>query len=107
MTDKEKRQKLVRFLDEKAFDPVVHKSANDYSGKKRQKFEDVKRSTASEKKRFHDRYGTAEEVKKNYLSDLSSRTAKRKQRELDELGLPTLPEFRKEFMELCQKLGVE
>jgi hypothetical protein len=107
MTDKEKRQKLVRFLDDKAFDPILHKSANDYSGKQRQKFEDVKRSTANEKKRFHDKYGTAEEVKRNYLSDLSSRTAKKKQKELDELRLPTLPEFRDEFLELCKKLGVQ
>lgn len=104
--DKEKREKLVRFLDEKAFNPILRKSADDFSGEGKRKFEDVKRSTESEKNRFHEDYKSAKEVKDNYLSDLSSSAAKKKNSELEELGLPRLPEFKEEFLNLCNDLGV-
>ncbi len=104
--DKEKKEKLVRFLDEKAFDPILRKSGDDFSGEEKKKFEDVKKSTESEKRRFHEEYKSAREVKDNYLSDLSSKTAKKKNAELEELGLPRLPEFKEEFLNLCNELGV-
>ncbi len=95
MSDKEKREKLVKFLDQKAFDPILSKSADDYPDEnKKKKFQDVKKSTESEKNRFHNEYKTAAEVKDNYLSDLDSRTAKKKNAELKELGLPTLPDLK-------------
>lgn len=106
-TDKQKRSKLVSFLDEKAFDPILRASEDKYSSEdQKQKLEDVKKSTRSEKKRFHDDYGSASEVKENYLSDLNSRTAKKKNAELEELGLPTLPRFKTEFLDLCSELDV-
>lgn len=106
-SDKEKREKLVKFLDEKAFDPILNKSASDFpEGHKREMFMDVKRSTENEKKRFHDDYPTAEDVKNNYLSDLSSQVAQKKNSELEELGLPRMYQFHDEFMKLCDQLGV-
>ncbi len=106
-SDKEKREKLVRFLDQKAFNPILKKKESDFhSDNEKSKFKDIKRSTENEKKRFHDNYNTAGEVKDNYLSDLSSETAKRKNRELKQLNLPRLPDFKDEFMKLCDKLEV-
>jgi len=107
MSDKDKRERLVRFLDEKAFDPILKKSPEEYSGEKRSKFEDVRRSTESEKKRFHDDYKTTTEVKNNYLSDLSSRTGEKKTSELKELGLPALPQLKDDFLKLCKELEVD
>ncbi len=106
MNDKDKREQLVRFLDEKAFDPILRKSEDEFSGEKKEKFQDVKKSTESEKQRFHNDYRTAKDVKDNYLSDLHSSTAKKKNNELEDLGLPRLPEFREEFMRMCDDLEV-
>ncbi len=101
-----KREELVRFLDRKVFDPVLRKREDDFSGGQKQKFQDVKRSTENEKNRFHHQYGSAEDVKNNYLSDLSSSAGKKKTSELEELGLPSLPQVKQEFIELCERLGV-
>jgi hypothetical protein len=106
MQDTEKRRKLVEFLDRKAFDPVLSTSVDKYSGRQREKFEDVRHSTESEKQRFHDDYRTAVDVKQNYLSDLNSQTARKKNAELKELGLPRLPELKDEFLHLCEELEV-
>ena len=106
MTDKEKKEKLIKFLDKKAFDPIINKSKDDFdSDNKKKKFEDVKQSTKSEKERFR-KYDSAEDVRDNYLSDLNSQTAKKINRELDDLNLPKLPDYKDEFLELCDKIGV-
>lgn len=65
----------------------------------------MKRSTESERERFYRNYRSAAEVKENYLNDLNSKTAK-KNAELQDLGLPRLPEFREEFLDLCKELQV-
>lgn len=104
--EENKREKLVSFLDQKAFDPILRRSEGEFADRYRHKFRDVYRSTENEKKRFHERYTTATEVKQNYLSDLNSRTAQKKNAELRELGLPQLPQFHDEFLELCKKLGI-
>lgn len=106
MQEEEKRKRLLSFLDEKAFNPIIRKSADQYSGDSRKKFEDIKRSTENERRRFHDEYRTAEEVKNKYLSDLHSQTAGKKNKELEQLGLPRMPQFEKDFLDLCKKIGV-
>lgn len=106
MNEEKKRKNLIAFLDRNAFDPILSQSADRFSGHDREMFEDVRRSTESEKRRFHDNYLTAKDVRDNYLSDLNSRAAQKKNHELEELGLPRLPQFRDEFMDLCDKLGL-
>jgi hypothetical protein len=101
-----KWKQLVFFLDKKAFDPILNLNEGEFSDRYRHKFRDVQKSTENEKRRFHQEYDTAEDVKKNYLIDLNSKTAQKKNAELHELGLPQLPQFRDEFLELCKKLGV-
>ena len=105
MKESDKKEKLVHLLDKGAFDPILKESPEQFTGEKRAMFEDVRRSTESEKNRFH-HYGSAEEVKKNYLSDLSSRTGKKKNEELEELGLPKLPDLKEKFLKLCDELEV-
>lgn len=48
----ENNEQLVRWLDRHAFEPVLRKSADDYSGTDRDKYEHVRRATDSEKSRF-------------------------------------------------------
>ena len=103
----DKKEKLLDFLEKKAFDPVLNKSKDDYdSDTKKKELEDVKRSTKSEKERFRN-YGSAKEVRDNYLSDLNSEPAQKINRELDDLNLPKLPDYKKDFLDLCEKLGVK
>ncbi|ELR70656.1 hypothetical protein C900_03637 [Fulvivirga imtechensis AK7] len=107
MNAEEKRKKLIRFLDRKAFDPVLRKSENDFLNvHEREKFRRIKECTEREKQRFHNEFHTPVEVKQNYLSDLNSQAAKRVNRKLGDLNLPQLPEFKNEFLELCNKLRV-
>jgi hypothetical protein len=107
MNDRDAREKLVEFLDKNVFDPILRRGRDGLSADaEKRKLDDVKRSTESEKRRFHEDYRSAEEIRRNYLSDLSSETGKRKSKELEDLGLPTLPQFKEEFLGLCSKLGV-
>jgi histidyl-tRNA synthetase len=105
-SDKEKKEKLLEFLDKKAFDPVLKASDNKYKTEaQKNKLKDVQESTQSEKERFA-RYKSAKEVKDNYLSDLNSSAAQKIDKELKELNLPRLPEFKDEFLKMCEKLEV-
>jgi len=106
-TEGEKKRQLTAFLDVKAFDPVLNSSPDDFSSEEqKRKFHDVRKSTLSEKRRFHDRYTSAKDIKENYLSDLESRTSRRMNEELEALGLPRLPQFKDEFLRLCDTLDV-
>ncbi|MDT0646072.1 hypothetical protein RM545_05165, partial [Zunongwangia sp. F260] len=70
MSQKEKKEKLLNFLETKAFNPILRKSKDDFnSDTKKEKFEDVKRSTENEKERFRN-YNTPGNIRDNYLSDL-------------------------------------
>jgi hypothetical protein len=107
MTKRDAREELIGFLDRKVFDPILRRSRDSFrTDADKQKFDDVKRSTESEKRRFHEDYRSASDVRGNYLSDLTSEVGKRKSRELEELGLPTLPQVKDEFLDLCGRLGV-
>lgn len=107
MTEKEQKEKLIEFLDKNAFDPVINKSKDDYdSEKQKKKFEDVKRSTKSEKERFR-KYESPEEVRDNFLADLDSEPAQEIDKELDDLDLPKLPDMKEDFLNLCDKIGVK
>lgn len=98
------REELIRFLDRKVFDPILH--ASHRSRNEQRRLKQVQHNTESEKRRFHSEYRTAKEVRENYLSDLNSRTAHRVNSELEDLNLPTLPSVKDEFLSLCDNLGV-
>jgi hypothetical protein len=101
-------KQILDFLDKKTFDPIINKTEADFTSEdKKSAFKHVKRSTQSEKERFHTRYHSPEELKRNHLADLSSSAAQRIGPQIESLGLPTLPQFREEFIELCNRLGVK
>lgn len=102
----DKREQLLDFIDKKAFDPIINAKADNYSGKDKEKFEHVKEKTKNEKAKFHNDYKSAGEVKDNYLDNIRSEVAKKLNGDIRHLGLPTMPEFKDDFMKLCDKLGV-
>lgn len=91
---------LLSFLDRSVFDPILKASPDRYRGADRRKLQDVQDRTKSEKERFH-AYRNAKEIIDNYKSDLHSSTAKRVNRELDKLKLPTLPSVEDEFLRVA------
>lgn len=104
--DQAAREKLVRFLDQEAFDPILRASPDRYSAGDQSKLEYVQSATERTRQRYHDEYASAEEVRDRFRGDLSSSAAQQVQRELEELGLPTLRDLRDEFEHLCRDLGV-
>jgi hypothetical protein len=92
------KQELLRFLDQRVFDPILNTSAERYDHADRRKLNDVQDRTRSEKNRFH-HYSSAREIIDNYKSDLHSSTAKRVNHELEQLKLRSLPSVEKDFLD--------
>jgi hypothetical protein len=99
------KDKLVRFLDQRAFAPVLKAKAERYSDNDKRKLEDVQQRTRTEMDRFH-HYGSAEDVVVNFKRDLDSEPAKKVHRELESLGLPTIVAIKDEFLNLARELHV-
>ena len=106
MTEEDKRKELIKFIDKKAFDVILKTSAEKYKGKEREIFEGILKKTENEKRKFHEVYKTAKDVKKNFLDNVHSKPALKLDRDLEHLGLPTLPQLKDEFMEVCRKLEI-
>ncbi len=106
MAQSEAKQRLVRFLEERAFRPVLRANPSSYPESRRDKLKDVQLRTESEIERFRT-YGSAEEVVTNFRRDLDSEPAKKVHRALRDLGLPTLNELRDDFEALARELGVK
>lgn len=90
------KEELVRFLDQRVFDPILKASLDEYSGKQRDDLKYVQDRTRSEKERYH-QYGSADEVVRMYKDDLHSENAKPVNSRLKELKLPRLEDVRDEF----------
>lgn len=90
------KDELVRFLDERVFNPILHASPDRYSGKEQEDLEYVQDRTRSEQQRYH-HYGSADEVIRMYKDDLHSENAKPVNDKLRALGLPRLADVREEF----------
>ncbi len=69
MSAKDVKQQLLDFINKKAFDPILKAKPNKFNDEDREAFEEVRRKTENEKKNFEE-YSTAEEIKKNYLSNV-------------------------------------
>lgn len=105
--DKEKRKRLVNFIDNKVFDPIMKANPDKFSEKDRETVEKLIKDTKDEKELFHKDYNSAKEVKNNYLQNTTSRAGKKVNKQLQDLGLPSLAGYKDEFKELCNELGVK
>jgi hypothetical protein len=99
------RDELLRYLERKAFDPVLHAKAEGRSESEKRRLVDVQKRTRAEVERYH-KYGSAQELVTNFKRDLSSEAAKKVHAELRSLGLPTIEDFREEFEQKARDLGV-
>ncbi len=102
------KEKLVDFLEQRAFRPVLDKRPDDYSSQSdKRKLVDVQRATRSEVDRYRHRYTSARDVIDNYKDDLTSEPAKEVDRELNDLGLPTLRDIEPQFRKKVEELGFD
>ncbi len=104
MAQQDAKQRLVHFLEEKAFRPVLRADPHKYPESRRDLLKDVQRRTETELERFHS-YNSVDEVITNFRRDLNSSAAKKVHHELEQLGLPTLHDVRDDFEKLAQQLG--
>jgi hypothetical protein len=104
MGQQDARQRLVHFLEERTFRPVLRADPHKYPANRQDRLKDVQHRTESEVERFHN-YRSADEVVTNFRRDLSSDAAKKVHHELAQLGLPTLHDVREQFEELARQLG--
>ena len=91
-------------MDEHVFNPILKAPPDGYSDPQKRSLKDVQDRTRSGKDRFH-HYSSAREIIDNYKSDLHSSTAKRVNRELEELKLPTLPSVKDDFLKVAGEDG--
>jgi hypothetical protein len=101
------KEKLVEFLNRKAFEPILRASPDDYKSEADKKaLADVQRKTETEVERYA-RYPSAQKVRQMFKDDLNSAPAQKVDRELHRLGLPRLCDIKSEFDQLCEREGVE
>ena len=100
-----KKDELVRFLEKRAFKPVLNAKPKGRSKAEQKKLEHVQKVTRAEIERFHN-YGSAQEVMTNSRRDLDSEPAKRVHAELRSLDLPTLNEVHDEVERRAEELSV-
>ncbi len=108
MADRDAKEQLVDFLEQRAFRPVLTRKPDDYSSDSdRRKLAEVQRATRSELDRYRNEYSSASDVIRNYKDDLTSEPAQKIDRELDSLGLPTLRDIEPDFKRKVEDLGFD
>lgn len=101
------REKLIKFLDQRAFDPILKTSEQQYeTEKQKSKLREVKARTKRDKRRYHEEHRTAEAVRNAFMVDIDSTETQQAARDLEHLDLPRLPDLREDFLKLCDDLDV-
>jgi hypothetical protein len=107
MPERDAREKLLDFLDRKAFEPVLKASPNNYSSEADKKtLQALQQTTRSTQRSYHEKYKTAEKVREMFRDDLNSAAAQKVHHQLRDLGLPTLNDIKDEFEKFADELDV-
>lgn len=106
MAESNAKDRLVSLLDRKVFRPILDESPDRYSGRDREKLEDVQDATRRTRESYRKEYGSADKVYEMFRNDLSSDPAQQISRESRQLDLPTFEDVEEEFTELARDVGV-
>lgn len=105
--DKEKRELLLDFVDQKIFNPVLNARPEQYSSERdRRILKHVKESVSIGKKRFHIRSKNAIQVRENYIREMYYETNGEIGKKLEDLELPRFIQLRSQFENFCEKLNI-
>lgn len=105
MTERDVAHRLIDFLDEHAFGPVLAASPMRFPEEKRTELRAVQEQTRRERERFGDG-ASPEEIYRTYHAELEAPEARELHRRLRELDLPTLDDIRVDFEQMAGDLGV-
>lgn len=102
---KDTKKELLNFIKHKAFDVILKRDTTKMDDKEKEQLTELQRKTKNEQEKFHG-YGSAKEVKENFLQNVRSKPANKLNNELKDFKLPTLPDLKDDFEALCEKFGV-
>ena len=105
MTKRDVAHRLIDFLDEHAFDPVLAASPERLPEGKRGELRAVQVEMRRERERFR-RGASPDEIYQTYHEELEAPGATDLRRRLRELDLPTLDDVRVDFEQMAGDLGV-
>ena len=104
--EKNKRKELLRFIDQKTFDPVLHLPLETYSGADRKHFQSVRKLMLEEKRKLH-AYSSPIDIKEIFLNTLHTDCVLGRDDKQDLYGQwSTLTEVKDRFEILCRKLKI-
>ena len=101
-TEAEKKRRLLDFLQQRVFGPILRAKA---TGADASFIRDAQRAVERTATRYPT-YGSAAEVKGAFISDLRSEVGQKLAALLKMLDLPRFEDIEAEFMSLCREMGV-
>lgn len=107
MGEDQAKDRLLEFLNERVFDPVLTASAynHDADDEARRIVRDVQSAMRILKASYY-RSTSSRDVVESFRSDMHSGVVQRVDSTLHDLGLPALSDVEQEFLQLAQRLGV-
>lgn len=104
MNDSEKRLRLLRFLDERVFRPILDSPPS--LGPDAVFFREAQNRVRNTWIRYPEKYQTATAVRAAFISDLHSPTGQQLAALLKWLKLPRFEDIQDDFLKLCRELEV-
>ena len=94
------KDELLALLDKQVFHPTLNAREDRYDEKQRKELRDLQRRTEEDKARFHG-YDSAERIIAVYREEINSETSRPMNARLKDLGLPSLPDVREQFLQVA------
>jgi hypothetical protein len=105
MADEDVRQRLLGYLDEHAFDPVLHARPEEHPQNEQGKLTEIQQMVRDERARFQN-CRSAADVYRQFEDEVRSDVHRETVREFRELHLPTLDDIRLDFQQMAGELGL-
>lgn len=105
MTDRDVRERLIGYLEEKVFHQVLTADPERAPAERREALREAQRLVRGERERLRSQR-SAEALFDAFEAELASDRARQAYQRLRELDLPTLADVRLDFEQMAQDLGV-
>jgi hypothetical protein len=107
MAQQTPREQLLRFLDNRVFQPALSAQPLAYaSADDRKLLKSVQKRVHESKVRYLADYASASDVKANFVQDLNSKLGQALASDMWILKLPRFEDARSDFLTLCTTLGL-
>lgn len=103
---RDERTLLLKFLDQKAFQPVQNTFPDRYRERLTYKVGEVQNAVTEIRKRYLET-NSAQEIVNQFQSDLHSTSYQELSKDLKQLNLPTFYSVQNDFERLTNHLGIE